>query len=159
MSMTIMAREEAAKLVYKIRMDIFKHLDTKELIALDMAIEALQAKTDRDTISRQDAIEAIAGRDETDGTVEVFTGRQVNEILESLPSRLTEYKTFCGVPIEEATRIVQEYNADKLKTGKWIFNPKDAIELMFTLPKCSECGFESSDCGNYCSNCGAKMGG
>ena len=41
MSMTIMAREEAAKLVYKIRMDIFKHLDTKELIAFDMAIEAL----------------------------------------------------------------------------------------------------------------------
>lgn len=39
-----------------------------------------------DIISRADAIEAIASRDETDGTVEVFTGRQVNEILESLPS-------------------------------------------------------------------------
>ncbi len=46
-----------------------------------------------------------------------------------------------------------------LKTGKWIFNPKDAIELMFTLPKCSKCGFESADCGNFCSNCGAKMRG
>lgn len=43
--------------------------------------------------------------------------------------------------------------------GKWIFNPKDAIELMFTLPKCSECGFESADCGNYCPNCGKKMKG
>lgn len=43
------------------------------------------------------------------------------------------------------------------KVGKWIFNPKDAIELMFTLPKCSECGFESADCGNFCSNCGARM--
>lgn len=41
--------------------------------------------------------------------------------------------------------------------GHWIFNPKDAIEMMFTLPKCSECGAESSDSGNYCSNCGAKM--
>ena len=39
-----------------------------------------------DLISRQDAIEAIASRDETNGTVKVFTGRQVNEILASLPA-------------------------------------------------------------------------
>ena len=45
------------------------------------------------------------------------------------------------------------------RTGEWIFNPKDAIELMFTKPKCSECGFESSDGGNYCPNCGARMVG
>jgi hypothetical protein len=37
-------------------------------------------------ISREDAIEAIASRDETDGTVKVFTGRQVNQILSALPS-------------------------------------------------------------------------
>ncbi len=43
--------------------------------------------------------------------------------------------------------------------GEWIFSPKDAIELMFTKPKCSECGFESSDGGNFCSNCGAEMKG
>lgn len=42
--------------------------------------------------------------------------------------------------------------------GEWIFEPKDAIELMFTKPKCSECGFESADGGNFCSNCGADMG-
>lgn len=39
-----------------------------------------------DLISRADAIEAIASLDETDGTVKVFTGRQVNEILSALPS-------------------------------------------------------------------------
>lgn len=43
--------------------------------------------------------------------------------------------------------------------GEWIFNPTDAIDLMFAKPKCSRCGFESSDGGNYCSNCGAKMKG
>ena len=43
------------------------------------------------------------------------------------------------------------------RTGEWIFNPKDAIELMFTKPKCSKCGFESADGGNFCSNCGARM--
>lgn len=43
--------------------------------------------------------------------------------------------------------------------GEWIFNPTDAIDLMFAKPKCSKCGFESSDGGNYCSNCGADMRG
>ena len=41
--------------------------------------------------------------------------------------------------------------------AEWIFNPKDAIDLMFAKPKCSICGFESSDGGNYCPNCGARM--
>lgn len=48
-------------------------------------------------------------------------------------------------------------DAEPMRHGHWIFNPKDAIEIMFTLPKCSECGAESSDGGNYCPNCGAKM--
>lgn len=47
--------------------------------------------------------------------------------------------------------------AEPIKHGQWIFNPKDAIEMMFTLPKCSECGAESPDAGNYCPHCGAKM--
>ena len=51
---------------------------------------------------------------------------------------------------------VEELKTDRPK-GEWIFNPKDAIELMFTKPKCSECGFESADGGNFCSNCGARM--
>lgn len=49
--------------------------------------------------------------------------------------------------------------AEPIKHGHWIFSPKDAIEMMFTLPKCSECGAESSDAGNYCPYCGAKMDG
>ena len=38
-----------------------------------------------DLIDRQVAIEAIARRDTTDGTVKVFGGREVVEILKSLP--------------------------------------------------------------------------
>ena len=53
---------------------------------------------------------------------------------------------------------IEALSADR-PMGEWIFNPKDAIELMFTKPKCSECGFESSDGGNYCPNCGARMKG
>ena len=52
---------------------------------------------------------------------------------------------------------VPTVDAEPVKHGHWIFNPKDAIEMMFTLPKCSECGAESADGGNYCPNCGAKM--
>ena len=48
-------------------------------------------------------------------------------------------------------------DAVPVRHGHWIFNPKDAIEMMFTLPKCSECGAESPNGGNYCPNCGAKM--
>lgn len=50
-------------------------------------------------------------------------------------------------------------DAAHVKHGYWIFNPKDAIEMMFTLPKCSECGAESPNGGNYCPNCGADMRG
>jgi len=50
-------------------------------------------------------------------------------------------------------------DAEPVRHGHWIFNPKDAIEMMFTLPKCSECGAESPNGGNYCPNCGAKMDG
>lgn len=64
-------------------------------------------------------------------------------------------------PISIAKRIVE--NAPSVtpteRTGEWIFNPKDAIDLMFTKPKCNKCGFESADGGNFCPNCGAKMKG
>ena len=46
-----------------------------------------------DLISRADAIEAIASRDETDGTVKVFTGQEINEILSVLPSAAIEVKS------------------------------------------------------------------
>jgi len=53
--------------------------------------------------------------------------------------------------------IEQLPTIDPVKHGRWIFEPKDALEAMFTLPKCSECGHESSDALNYCPNCGALM--
>ena len=47
--------------------------------------------------------------------------------------------------------------AEPVRHGKWVLNPSDALEAMFAKPKCSECGFESADGGDYCSNCGARM--
>ena len=67
--------------------------------------------------------------------------------------------------IKEAVEVVERLCIDKAPTidavpvrhGKWIFNPSDAFEAMFAKPKCSECGFESADGGNYCPHCGARM--
>ena len=51
----------------------------------------------------------------------------------------------------------EDTNVQNMHKGEWIFNPTDAIGLMFAKPKCSKCGFESSDGGNFCSNCGCAM--
>lgn len=45
-----------------------------------------------DYISRRAAQEEIARRDTTDGTVKVFGGREVNEILANLPSAQPEQR-------------------------------------------------------------------
>lgn len=62
---------------------------------------------------------------------------------------------------DEFTTIASMQNAmlakQLPKQGEWIYKPKDAIEMMFTLPKCSVCGHESSDANNFCPNCGADM--
>lgn len=82
-----------------------------------------------DLISRQDAIDAARNAEvlisyDAEWPADVLVESVIEQTrdcermaIESLPSRITEYKTFCGVPIEEATRIVQENNADP-KTGE-----------------------------------------
>ena len=59
--------------------------------------------------------------------------------------------------IRDNLENIPTIDAEPVRHGKWVFNPSDAFEAMFAKPKCSECGFESADGGNYCSNCGARM--
>lgn len=117
--------------------------------ALNAAIKALSSAElpKGDYISREDAIDAIC--------------------------KVWCYTTYCMCPhadygyckgceeIEavDALPSAEAYFTDGNKIAEWIFNPTDAIDLMFAKPKCSRCGFESSDGGNYCSNCGARMKG
>ena len=53
-----------------------------------------------------------------------------------------EYQHDC---ICELTAENEELKAEvkrlEPKRGEWIYKPKDAIEMMFTLPKCSVCGY------------------
>ena len=74
-------------------------------------------------------------------------------------NKIAGIKAECEKAEQEAFDMAIEALSTKSDrpTGRWIFEPKDAIELMFTKPKCSECGFESADGGNYCPNCGARM--
>lgn len=66
--------------------------------------------------------------------------------------------TLC--PLSDMLDVIEDaptVDAAPVRHGRWIFNPKDAIEMMFTLPKCSECGAESPNGGNYCPSCWARM--
>lgn len=90
-----------------------------------------------DLISRADAIEAIASRDETDGTVKVFTGQEVNEIISKLPS------------------------ADR-PTGEWVRKYDKQINCYWY--ECNQCGeyrprnvLGKEWSSPYCPNCGAIM--
>ena len=96
----------------------------------------------RDTIYREDAIEAVKSTKPIVRSTERNWGKM---IAEQHSKELV--KALKSLPSAEAVQ------------GEWIYNPKDAIELMFAKPKCSECGFESSDGGNFCPNCGADMRG
>ena len=68
-----------------------------------------------------------------------------------------DYGMFWTGGIEKAIDEAPTIDAEPIRHGKWIYEPKDAIEMMFTKPKCSECGYESADGLHYCPNCGAKM--
>lgn len=73
------------------------------------------------------------------------------------PNGESEYLTGWNDAISAIMTFQPTIDAEPVRHGKWIFNPSDAFEAMFAKPKCSECGFESADGGNYCPNCGARM--
>ena len=52
----------------------------------DRSKTELEQEPCEDCISREDAIELIAGADETDGNEPVFNGKQVIKMLKGLPS-------------------------------------------------------------------------
>ena len=159
----------------------------RQLVKWLKELKRLRASGSEDLISRQNAIEAMwkalyAYEDLTEKQFmeheelelkdwflhRIFVQRMHEECMkavEALPSRITEYKTFCGVPIEEAARIVQEHNAEP-KTGEWI-KAKGMMPPEFHGHHCcSECGNFANmeppfgnreDLSRYCPNCGAKM--
>ena len=150
-----MKTEEAIKGITKIWKGYtaaYAEIAEEDVKAFDMAIEALQAKTDGDTISRQGAIDAICDewcyatynncphRDEEDYTCD---GCDDIKRIESLPS--AEPKTGKWM--------------DKGWKGDWQFET-DGRGNCWHEYECSECGFHNKGSkSNYCPNCGARMEG
>ena len=64
-----------------------------------------------------------------------------------------------GCQLEALIKDASTVDAEPIRHGRWIFNPKDDRERRLTLSRCSWCGAESLTCGNYCSYCGARMDG
>ena len=138
----------------------------KSLDYIRKYISALpSAEPTGDLISRADAIDAVADEWLSEASAE---SPYVNDDDIGEYRKLAE-KLFEDVPSADAEgslkaikRQIDEHwyldapSAEAVH-GEWIFNPIDAIDLMFAKPKCSKCGFESSDGGNFCPNCGARM--
>ena len=82
-----------------------------------------------DTISREAACDAIAAADITNGTMPVFSGKQVQEILMGLPRFQPKQKT-----------SIWEY--DSSYNGFY---------------RCASCGHDQGYKTNYCPRCGARM--
>ena len=104
-----------------------------------------------DLISRQDAINLI--QEDKIKLVEPYLS--IYKSSGCIKEAETQVMT-CDRHIEMIKNL-PSVDVVERKKGEWIFNPTDAIEMMFTKPKCSECGFESADGGNFCSNCGSDM--
>lgn len=178
-----MTREEAIKILKAIRVyECYPKSaseETKE--AIDMAIEALSAgltATNKekssncgDLISRADAIEAVASADETNGTIKVFSGLEIIDMLNALPSADTVSREFYEATIKvnhglakENIELKEQIESSDRPSGEWIkkqvFNPE--LDEYVPLIECSVCGYEpyyggSESKFNYCANCGADM--
>ena len=81
----------------------------------------------------------------------------LNRLVDLNTERCEALRKQLGEAHENYEKHLSELEAQLPKRGEWIYKPKDAIEMMFTLPKCSVCGYESPDANNYCPNCGARM--
>ena len=81
-----MTREEAINFG-KMWLDMNKDAkDSNTYMFIELGIKALEQQPSDDCISREGAVELIAGIDETDGNEPVFSGKQIIKMLKSLPS-------------------------------------------------------------------------
>lgn len=66
-----------------------------------------------DLIKREDAIEAVANADETNGTVKVFSGLEIIDMLNALPSAEPQWEL---ISREDALKII----SNRICDNKWV---------------------------------------
>jgi rubrerythrin len=169
-----MTREEAIAILTETQVVYFAPKGKeKAQEALDMAIEALSAETTAtntekssncgDLISRADAIEAVASADETNGTIKVFSGLEIIDMLNALPSADTVSREFYEATIKvnhglakENIELKEQIESADRPSGEWIFNG-DGKEHGKSWFICDQCGQSLFHKTNYCPNCGTYM--
>ncbi|MBR1910883.1 MAG: hypothetical protein IJ828_00855 [Treponema sp.] len=64
----------------------------------------------------------------------------------------------CGIDEDKVIRVAMKDceilpEPDNVKHGKWLKEKRS----LWSVAKCSVCGYISTECLNFCGNCGAKM--
>lgn len=166
-----MTREEAIKVLCTEKKGIEREMeltireweehDKLLLPAIDIAIEALQAKTDGDTISRQDAIDAMW---KALYAYEDLTEKQFMEHEELELGDWFQHRIFVQRMHEECMKAVNSLPSAEPKTGKWMPDNNSLYETRFICSECKESevvpttGFTKyKPIWDYCPNCGARM--
>ena len=110
--------------------DIIKTKNQEENARKELAfLSSAMPKPCEDCISRDEAIELIAGTDETNGNEPVFCGKQVIEMLKGLPSVTPQPKI-----------------------GHWIDTGSGQ-----ECSECGEIQYGYDNFRYFCPNCGSKM--
>jgi len=118
--------------------------------------------SDKDTIYRQDAIDAInayLGLSAVSRTIQNMTS--IQEILENLPSAQQCMTATSNTMVSETVKIpVMDGTTERLpsaeperKKGKWLLIDAGYYDYV----KCSQCGETHVWGRNFCPNCGADM--
>ena len=114
--------------------ELLQKMPDDEMTGTMYAIKYAEKPCD-DAISRANALEIIAETDITDGLEPVFSGKQVQGLLNDLPPVHT-------VP----------------KTGHWMRVSMDKyVQHAMAFYRCSECDSDIIGMHNYCPNCGCRM--
>lgn len=64
-----------------------------------------------------------------------------------------------GVTLQSVIHSMPTVDAVEVVHARWIMSKEKDTFGYINHFHCSQCGRESKDVGNYCSNCGAKMDG
>lgn len=174
-----MTREEAAKVIEN-RFSIMDYCESEKLgEALDMAIEALKAEPCEDCRKAEEIMQTLC-----DYGCEMKIQDAISQVLETectkcedAVSREAALKALGELPHEYKTKeqrartggiaacqtIVGELPpiTPKPRTGHWIMTSDYLTTAYGSIDyvKCSCCGEDSLEEGNYCPNCGTKLEG
>lgn len=147
-----MTKERAVEIL-NLDLDILGQYGGESAEAYKMAIQALEAQSCEDCISRQKALDCFE---------QTNTRQGAKYAIETLPSVTPKYT---DEEIDKAQAVEQAY-VDKMvelavaetkrPKGKWIEIEIDAGEFIY---KCTKCGMRVINPYKYCPMCGSYNGG